>query len=253
MDKRDILALLEEIGLARAESVVYIALLDGTSSVREIAKATGERRPTIYYSLDLLEKRGLVSKTGKGYGNSYQVEPVERLLEVIGKGIRRQTDLLEKAKALKDAYSRTEKRNKAVVSYFDDFSSVKSAVFFSLYGKGKVIRTIVPADNFFHQVSKEFVEEYVKEKTRRGIKTKALWENIPERRFIESYYKGSDIRQLPVDMHNSFETTVFIYDDKTLYIAPRKENQAVLIQSREHVKMMTAIFENIWKGAFRLK
>ena len=252
MDKDNISKLLGEIGLSEAEAVVYMALLDGVQSVGEMLKTTNEKRPTIYYSLNSLEKRGLVSKTGKEYGSKFQVEPIDKLLEVVSKNIRKQNELLEKAKELKDFYPKSKGHDKVLVSYFDDIDAVKMATFYSLYGKSKTIRTIVPADNFFHEVGQSFVEEYVNEKNKRGIKTKALWENIPAKKFIKGYYAGSEIRQLPIDMHNSFKTTIFIYDDKTLYIAPKKENHAVLIQSKEHVKMMISIFENIWKGSFKI-
>ena len=113
--------------------------------------------------------------------------------------------------------------------------------------------SIVPTQNFFHEMGKSFVAEYVKEKAKRKIKTVALWEDIPSRKLIEEYYVRSDIRQLPVDMHNSFDTTIFIYDDKTLYVSPKSEQYAVLIQSAAHTKMMRAVFDNIWGNAIELK
>ena len=253
MDKSDINKILEEVGLSVAEISVYIALLDGSQSVKEIMDITSEKRPTVYYSLNSLEKRGLVSKTGKEYGNKFQVEPIDKLLELVNKNIRKQNELLEKTKQLKDFYPKNKTNNKILVSYFDNPEAIKSAIFFSLYGKGKMIRTIVPSDNFFHEIGEDFVEEYVKEKNKRGVKTKALWEDIPNKKIIQKYYSDAEIKQLPVDMHNSFETTVFIYDDKTLYISPKKENYAVLIQSKEHTKMMDAMFKNIWNNALEIK
>lgn len=253
MDNRDIHNILEEIGLSPAEIAVYVALLNGSQSVQEIIKMTNEKRPTVYYSLNSLEKRGLVSKTGKEYGNKFQVEPIDKLEELVNANIRKQNELLEKARELKNVFSEKTVGSKVVVSYFDTLESIRSAAFFSLYGKGKVIRTIVPADNYFHQMGAGFVKEYVREKEKRGIKTRALWEDIPNKKIIQEFYSDATVRQLPIDMHNSFETTVFIYDDKTLYIAPKKENNAVLIQSKEHAKMMTSIFENLWKNAIALK
>ncbi|MCU0660291.1 MAG: hypothetical protein MUD00_01625 [Candidatus Pacebacteria bacterium] len=253
MPKEEIQKILQEIGLPSAEISVYISLLDGLDSVKDIIKTTGEKRPTVYYSLNSLEKRGLVSKTGKEYGNKFQVEPLDKLLELVNKNIRKQNELLEKTKRLKDFYPKNKLNNKVLVSYFDNLESIKSAIFYSLYGKTKTIRTIVPANNFFHDMGKDFVEEYVKEKVKRKIGTKALWEDIPNKKAIENFYLNSQIKQLPVAMHNSFETTIFIYDDKTLYVAPKKENHAVLIQSKEHAKMMTSIFENLWSNAMEIE
>ena len=253
MNKDDITKILEEIGLAAAEASVYMALLDGAQSAQELMKLSREKRPTVYYSLNSLEKRGLVSKTGKEYGNKFQLESLSKLEELVQKNIRKQTELLDKTQSFKEFYSKNTPTKKSLVSYFDSAETVKAAIFNTLYSKDKVIRSIVPAQNFFHEMGKPFVEEYVKEKTKRKIKTVALWEDIPNRKLIEEYYEQSDIRQLPVDMHNSFDTTIFIYDDKTLYVSPKSEQYAVLIQSAAHTKMMRAVFDNVWSHALEVK
>lgn len=252
MNKENLPDILKDIGLPPAEASVYIALLDGLKSVQEIIKTTGEKRPTVYYSLNSLEKRGLVSKTGKEYGNKFQVEPINKLSELVERNIRRQNSLLEKTKKLKDYYPNKRTNKKILVSYFDSLESIKSAIFYSLYSKDKKIRTIVPGSNFFHQIGEKFVEEYVSQKIEKGIKTQALWEDVPNKKTIDKYYSDSVIRQLPLDMHNSFETTIFIFDDKTLYIAPKKEHYAVLIQSHEHSKMMRSLFDVIWKNSIQV-
>lgn len=253
MDKKELKIILEEIGLPKAEISVYSALLDGVISVKEIMKITNEKRPTVYYSLASLEKRGLVSKTGKDYGNKFQLEPLDKLLELININIRKQNQLLDRAEKIKKYYPLKKRENATIVSNFDNLISIKSAIFFTLYGKEKIIRSIVPGNNFFHELGEDFINEYVGEKLKRGLKTKALWEDIPNKGVLKKYYSESDLRQLPVSMHNSFETTVFIYDDKTLYIAPKKENSAVLIQSKQHAKMMRAVFDEIWNLSTDIK
>ena len=253
MDKKELKIILEEIGLPKAEISVYSALLDGVISVKEIMKITNEKRPTVYYSLASLEKRGLVSKTGKDYGNKFQLEPLDKLLELININIRKQNQLLDRAEKIKKYYPLKKRENATIVSNFDNLISIKPAIFFTLYGKEKIIRSMVPGNNFFHELGEDFINEYVGEKLKRGLKTKALWEDIPNKEVLKKYYSESDLRQLPVSMHNSFETTVFIYDDKTLYIAPKKENSAVLIQSKQHAKMMRAVFDEIWNLSTDIK
>jgi len=252
MDKNEINKILEEIGLSPAEIAVYISLLDGSQTVQEIMKKTSEKRPTIYYSLNSLEKRGLVSKTGKEYGNKFQVESIDKLLELVQKNIRQQERLLDSVENLKTFYPTKKESGKVLVSYFDDLESIQMAIFYSLYSKKKEIKTIVPGENFFTELGNNFIKEYVEEKLKKGIKTKALWEDIPKKEMLEKYYPNSKIHQLPTNMHNSFKTTIFIYDDKTLYIGPKKENYAVLIQSKEHAKMMSALFDNIWCNSIEI-
>jgi hypothetical protein len=200
----------------------------------------------VYYALGSLAKRGLVSKTGKEYGGLFQIDTLDKLQEVVEEKIRGQEQLLLQTKALQSFYPKNKTTPKTLVSYFDTFDAIKSAIFYSLYTKDKAIRSIVPGSNFFHEVGLPFIEEYVAEKKRRGIKTIALWEDIPSQEYLREYYSDAAVRQLPVSMHNSFETTIFIYDNKTLYIAPKKENHAVLIQSDAHARMMRTMFEAVW-------
>lgn len=253
MNKTDVTLILQEIGLAPAETTVYMSLLDGAKSVREILKTTDEKRPTVYYSLNVLEHKGLVSKTGAEYGGKFQLTPIETLLTLVDRTILQQQTLLERTKKLIEFYPKTQSGGKVLVSYFDTLDAVKSAVAYSLYAKEKVIRTIVPGKNFFHEMGQPFVHEYVQEKIRRKIRTIALWEDIPNPSVTGGFYSAKDVRQLPIEMHNSFATTTFIYDDKTLYISPKRDCYAVLIQSSEHTNMMRATFDALWSGALKLK
>lgn len=253
MDAEKIKKILKEIGLSPAEMQVYVALLEGSQSVKEVMQVTNEKRPTIYYALNSLEKSGLVSKTGKEYGNKFQVEPIDALLELVNKNIRKQTDLRDRVEHIKNFYPTEKIHNKVLVSHFDNLESIKASIFYSLYTKEKIIRSLVPGNNFFREIGSDFINEYVQEKTKRDIKTKALWEDVPNKTIIGQYYFDSQIKQLPIDMHNSFETTIFIYDDKTLYISPLKENFATVIQSKGHAAMMVSMFENIWSHSIEIK
>jgi len=152
MLKKELLSLLNKIGLSPAEMSVYIALLDGADSAAEIINLSNEKRPTVYYALNSLQKRGLVSKSGKEYGNKFQLEPVEKLEELVVRNIREQEKLLEQTKLLKDYYPQGKKSEKTLVSFFDSFESIKSVIFYTLYCKEKNIRSIVPGNNFCHEV-----------------------------------------------------------------------------------------------------
>lgn len=246
MNTAEINQLLAEVGLAPSEISVYTALLAGSESAQEIISATREKRPTVYYCLNSLEKRGLVSKTGKEYGNKFRIEPLNKLSALVEVNIKRQNELLIKTKKLTDFYPKPAQTGKVLLSYFDNLETIKASILYSLHTKNKEIRSIVPSHNFFHDIGREFVSDYVIEKNKRNIKTIALWEDIPNKSVLTEYYKSAQIRQLPINMHNSFETTIFIYDDKTLYISPKKDHYAVLIQSAEHAKMMTVMFDTIW-------
>ena len=75
--------LLSGLDLSEAEIDIYLAMLQGAATPREIVKATGRSRPTVYYALGSLERRGLLSKTGLPDERSYRVEPLDRLKRIL--------------------------------------------------------------------------------------------------------------------------------------------------------------------------
>src|SRR3990167_9886462 len=70
---------LMDLGLSDSEVTVYLALLSGVRTARDLVKTTRLKRPTVYYALGCLEKRGLTSKTGLAGDKSFSLEPVEKL------------------------------------------------------------------------------------------------------------------------------------------------------------------------------
>ena len=104
MEKETILNTLEKIGLSVAEATVYVALLQGAVSAAEVIKMTGEKRPTVYYALGSLEKRGLVTKAGSETRKQFKVEPLEKLEDIVRRTIRQQEALLDKTEEIRTAF-----------------------------------------------------------------------------------------------------------------------------------------------------
>ena len=67
------------LGLSDSEVTVYLAMVSGARTARDLVKITGLKRPTVYYALSCLEKRGLTSKTGMTGDKSFSLEPIEKL------------------------------------------------------------------------------------------------------------------------------------------------------------------------------
>lgn len=247
---QDIRKILHNIGLSASEISVYQALLEGAVRAKEIMNVTGEKRPTVYYALQGLEQRGLVSKTGKEHGSLFQIESLERLQVLAEQKVQKQEELLADVESLISSYVPKHAASTIHVSHFDSLESIKSAIMYSVYAKNKKIYTIVPKQNFFSDVGPDFIKRYVLEKKRRGVATKALWEHMPKSSVIREYYTDdSEARNMPKELRGDFETTTFIYDDKVLHIGPKKELYAVLIQSNSYQKSMKALFDMAWTQA----
>jgi sugar-specific transcriptional regulator TrmB len=65
--------ILEELGLSKNETKVYLALLElGLSSLKDITSKSGVHRTNVYDSLKRLVKKGLVSHVTKDNKTAYE-------------------------------------------------------------------------------------------------------------------------------------------------------------------------------------
>jgi sugar-specific transcriptional regulator TrmB len=238
-----------ELGLSDSEATVYLAMVSGVHRPRDLVKVTQIKRPTVYYALGCLEKRGLVSRTGRAGDNAFSLEPLEKL-SIIAKeqaleSSKREQRIESLVTTLAASYSPSNDR--PAVAFYEGVDAVKSTIMEMMYSKTGHINSVVPKQNFFWQVGQEFVEFFIEERLRRGITTRNLWEAPVNKDLMAQYYEGvSEVRILPKVMHGKFHTTIFIYDDKTVYVSSKKQSYCVVITSQEHADTMQAWFEGLW-------
>lgn len=243
---------LAALGLTDSEIVVYLAMVSGARTARDLVKATGLKRPTVYYAIGCLEKRGLLGKTGKDGDGKIFLEPVEKLQSLAEDRLRESAKIHEGiAELIPFLMSQTASMDqKPTVAFFEGQEAVKRTIMDMLYCKSHQIDSIVSKENFFWQVGQDFVERFVTERKRRGIHTKNMWDTVVDPKLITKYYPvPSEIRIVPPVMSGRFNTTIFLYDDKTLYVSSLKNSYCVLITSQEHHDTMHAWFDAIWSIA----
>lgn len=243
---------LKTLGLTDSETTVYLRMAAGARTARDLIKTTKMKRPTVYYALNSLEKRGLVSKSGKEGEATFALAPFERLVS-IAKEKEDEAALLteqigELASSLKTSASSV--MEKPLVAFFEGIDAVKHVVMDVMYAKGRQVDLIVPEKTFFWGFGEAFIKKYIEERKRRGIKTKNLWEAKIAPRDLKTYYSTyADIRLLPATMKGKFKTTIFLFDDKTLYVSSMENCYAVLITSKEHADTIRALFDGLWSIA----
>lgn len=239
---------LEALGFTDSEITVYLAMISGTMNARDIIKATGLKRPTVYYAIGCLEKRGLVSRTGKDGDGKLFLEPISKLERLSEEKLRESAGLHEAISNLVPFLESQQSTTgeKPTVAFFEGREAVEQVIMEMLYCKNKQIDSIVPKENFFWQVGRDFVSKFVNERHRRGIHTKNIWQVEVEPDIIPKYYPNpSEVRIAP-DSMKTFDSTVFLYDDKTLYVSSKKNGYAILMTSQEHHDTMRAWFNAIW-------
>lgn len=121
---------LQEIGLTDKEATIYLFLLSvDNSAVLEVAKKTKINRSTVYFTLEGLMKKGLVSETQVGKKVHYQAEAPERLETYVE---RQKVLLTEKSKRLKDIIPelkgvQRKEGERPVIKFFEGREGVVSA------------------------------------------------------------------------------------------------------------------------------
>jgi sugar-specific transcriptional regulator TrmB len=242
--------LLSKLDLSEAETDVYLAMLGGARTARDVIQATSRSRPTVYYALTTLEHRGLLSKTGLEENRRLRVEPLSRLQTMVE---RKQAELTQTRGDI-DLFVRQfqdhhEADQGAQVSFYEGVTGVRNIIMETVYCHGRHIDTIVPQQNFFNQLGPEFAEHYVAERQRLGVSTRNLWANLMEERILKRFYDKADIRMMPQEYHDRFQTTIFMYDDCVLYISSLASGHGILVRSQEHVEFMKVVYELMWKAS----
>lgn len=241
--------ILLELGLGAAEADTYLAMVSGAERVRDIMKTTGLKRPTVYYALSELLEQGLVRRTGSGEGSSYGLESIDRLQQ-LAEERRKEADRLvaDTATFTKDLL-KSGHAERPHVSFVEGQRAIQHAIMETLYGKEKTICVIAPRDNVFWQIGKSFFDQYVTERNQRGIATRSLWEKPLERIVYNKYYTASNSVRLLSPTAKPFETTLFLYDDRTMYLSSLKNGYCLTVTSLEHRAFMQSMFEGLWAAS----
>lgn len=246
---KDPKVILKQIGLTDSEISVYLAMAGGRTKARDILKSTGEKRPTMYYALSSLEKRGLIGKQKVNGEYEYILESPERL-EILVQEKKKDIDsLLSEVQSLIPDIQSNDRGIDDVPSmtFFEGKKAIKIIIMESLYCKSGHIETIIPEENYFLDLGRHFAAEYVDERIRRNITTKNLWTFEIDKPTLSTYYeKHSEVRVLPPVMKDMFKTSVMIYDDTVLYISSLRSGYCIKITAAEHADMMRAIFQGLW-------
>lgn len=243
---------LQKLGLTESEITVYLRMAAGALSARDLIKTTKMKRPTIYYALNSLEKRGLVSKSGKEGDASFKLAPFERLMAIAKEKENEAMYLTEQISELIPSLISlpSSKMEKPAVSFYEGVEAVKHVIMDIMYSKNKKVDVIAPAKNFFWGVGEEFLRKYIEERRRRNIKARNLWEvEIDAMEFKKYYSDFSEVRMVPKSMEKKFSTTIMLFDDKTLYVSSYENAYAILVTSQEHNDTLSALYDGLWEVA----
>lgn len=249
--------LLEKLGLTKGEIKVFTALIDlGSTTAGAIIKNTGLQRSAVYFCLDSLIRKGLVSyiiKNNRKYFEANKPESLSELLKERKKEIEKQEKELKKfIPVLFEKKKLIEKEQEAKV--YEGWKGVLNAFFDALepLKKGDEAYAFSPTADYGGANSKQvrrLITRVRLERARKKIKLRMIMCEDLKTTLGKDQEKTpqTEVRYLPKREINP--AVVNIYGDTTLIALWAKVPLAFSIKNKDTASSFKNYFELLWKQA----
>jgi sugar-specific transcriptional regulator TrmB len=236
-------------GMDPAIADTYLTILElGESTGPAIHAKTTLSRASVYNSLQYLLVGGYIEyrKVGRiAYYSPVHPQKLETLLQEK----KRETALLEgemnnTIHSLTGIYNLT--KNKPGIRFFEGQEGLREALYHSLNAK-ETIYTFINND-LAVKYAKQIDEEYVRERTKRGIKKKIILCDTPSaREYVASLNNELTEAKLLDSTKYPFNVALEIYDNTLSYLSADDKNSiAFLIEHAEVANFHKTIFQYFW-------
>lgn len=237
------------LGLSEYESRVYIALQNnGPLHVQNLAKFASLPRTAVYPPLNSLLLKGYASQSVFGKRKYYSALPVEDLRDIF---IEKRNLIEESIVELSE--SRKIKSNVAQLesNFFIGEQGIKSAgLVFLNETKDKTWYSFENLTKTSDTVGFDFENFYIKERVKRGIKSKmilSMTEESPGIRAVLRQDKEQLRETVVLSPHEyPFDTTVVITKGLILMINPNESKFALLIRNQHLANTFIQLHRCIW-------
>lgn len=237
-------ASLEQLGLSKTESKVYLAILSlGSATGSEIAEKADVFRRNAYDALNKLTEKGLVSSIVKDK-KYYNVAPPDKLLDVLRE---KEDGLKEFLPRLRDLYSHPKIKQK--VYLFEGREGVKT-VLNEVIKEGKDWLAL-GISGLGRQLFGEWVDYWEKRRAKAGIHAKVIMNDTPmgRKRGKEVEAIGnSEVKVYPGGFDNPVSTYIF-GNRMAIILWSETEPIAILVESEEIADANRKYFNVMWKIA----
>src|SRR3989338_441523 len=233
---------LPELGLSEQESAVYLATLElGASSISDIAKKAGVKRPTAYYVIDGLMNKNLISKAPRGRRTLYIAEPPSRLLANLRVQEEKLVNLLPRLESLQNSAG-----NKPRVRFYESKEAINTFYneIFKTHRKILAMGSMQSISDFF---SYEEIAAWFRLLRDEGGKIHDLVDDTPEtRKYAKAEYRKGHgpLKYLPAGFKMGTDT---IISGNKIALISYSSLIGVLIENDEIAQTQRQMFEFIWK------
>jgi sugar-specific transcriptional regulator TrmB len=245
MSNKELLGGLKTLGLSDKAAKVYLANLAlGETTVLELAKESGVPRTSIYYTLDELREKGMITESERGKKTYYMYVEPETILKEARQKIVSLDEILPELEELKWA----ENRKPRVEFYFGP-TGFKEVWMKILRSEGEPFCIITAADHFSGYVKERYIlDEIISEKKKLGKRSKQIILDSKEARniVIKDEKENRQSKLLPTEYPLTF--TEIITKDFVVFISRRQENIIFTIDHKGFTETRQSAFNVMWDG-----
>lgn len=240
---------LQQLGLSDKEAKTYVTFLEaGPSSVQDIAKKSGLKRPTVYFAIDQLVKRGLMSLVEKGKKRFFTAESPERLVSLIAVQKRKaqvlEEDLHKVLPGLNNLFSLTGEQPK--IRFLEGKEGLKAVQEDFLKTKDKNIENIYPRDDFIKVFSESERKEYIANLRKKRIKVRTIYTSR-QKNAVLIPNPSAERKFVPYEKF-PFSADITIYGNKVAIGAYRGKLVGIIIESKEIAETLRLVFNLAWNS-----
>jgi sugar-specific transcriptional regulator TrmB len=236
-------------GLVHSEAKIYLALLEsGLSRATDLARLSGIQRSNVYYFLDNLKKKGLVSQFIKEDGVRYFTpERPERIIGSLEKKKQELDKIVQGYKQLLPSIKELGKKYTMIHSNVRFYDSVD--------GINQFYEEVFSSGKFMAFVDIDSVTRYYPDYTwgliQRGkkgkIEARELLVDSPTARKYKKEIVNPNHEAKLLPKKYSFAADIVLYEEKTALISYKKNISAFSIEDTMINKAQTALFESLWE------
>ncbi|MBI5422155.1 hypothetical protein HZA44_03400, partial [Candidatus Peregrinibacteria bacterium] len=224
--KENLFHVLTNLGLEDKEAQLYVSLVVlGEASVLALSRKSGVNRASIYYILDKMKKRGLVTHLKKKGTDLYSSVDPDLVLAQFQSRVQ---DLQAAVPELKALVNQNGQRPH--VRFYEGLNGIKAMLADSLTAKTEILSTTNPET--LKRLWPEYDEEYSKRRATGNLPLRALAPNDEHGRKAKTEDKKFNRELRLVDPNTlSLGSEITIYDDKVAMTSLTGELFGVLIEN----------------------
>jgi len=241
---------LTEIGFSEDEAKIYLALLElGGAYASNIARKTQINRVNVYYILNELKKRGIVSEVDINKLKFYTCSEPKSLL-------KKEEAVLEKIKTLIPELTALENVHaiKPTVKFFEGIEGIIQVYEDTLTEKNEIVgysNLEIVMDTIG-----EYMDRYATEKIKNSLKSRIIAPGTEKAKtFLDKFYLKDPERKVMEILFVSpksfaFENDIFIYGNKLAIVSLREDEMfGMIVESGSVARTQRSLFNLAWLGA----